>query len=102
QKAARALAILVAAMLGGNFAVAKPGPRALLEPPAGRVLHGWGQISGQWAWDDPASAGDEADLNAYVAAVGAERAPAMISFYIAPVEKQVTGFLRKYPVFVAH
>src|SRR5439155_27375484 len=27
---------------------------------------------------------------------------AMLSFYIAPVEKQVTGFLRKYPVFVSH
>lgn len=72
---------------------------APLEPPAGRVLHGWGQISGQWTWDDPASAGDEADLAAYEAAV-APHHPAMISFYVAPVENQVTGFLRKYPVVV--
>jgi len=75
----------------------KPAP---LEPPAGRVLLGWGQISGQWFWDDPASAGDEADLDAYGQAVGTDHAPAMISFYVAPVDQQVTGFLQKYPAFV--
>lgn len=74
---------------------------ALIEPPAGRVLHGWGQISGQWTWDDPHSVGDVGDLDDYLKVVGPERAPAMISFYVAPVEKQVSGFLRKYPLFVA-
>lgn len=96
-------AILAAAWFGAGSALAQGvGSHVLLEPPAGRVLDGWGQISGQWFWDDPAAAGDEADLDGYIKAVGADHAPAMISFYIAPVDKQVTGFLRKYPAFVEH
>lgn len=71
---------------------------ARLEPPAGRVIHGWGQISGQWTRDDPAATGDESDFAAYVAAVKPYQ-PAMVSFYVAPVQKQVDGFLRKYGAF---
>src|SRR5689334_12592245 len=62
-------------------------------------MHGWGQISGQWDWDDPHAAGDEADLSAYRRALGPRLAPAMVSFYVAPVKNQVTGFLRKYTGF---
>ncbi len=92
----------IAWWLAGHAAAKGPAHTlALLEPPAGRVLHGWGQISGQWDWDDPHAAGDEADLDAYQHALGPDHAPAMISFYVAPVEKQVTGFLTKYPAFVA-
>lgn len=64
------------------------------------MLHGWGQFSGQWDWDAPESARDEADLNEYRRAVGPKREPALISFYVAPIEAQVPGFLRKYAAFV--
>jgi hypothetical protein len=95
---------VVASLIAGCAPRVAPDQRgidfgALLEPPAGRVLHGWGQISGYWTWDDPASARDLDDLDAYVKAAS-PLAPAMISFYLAPVESQVAGFLRKYKVFV--
>jgi len=76
-----------------------PGQRALLEPPAGRVLHGWGQISSWWLQGDPAAAGDPADLDAYAAAV-APHQPALISFYLAPIEGHVTAFLARYREFL--
>jgi len=72
---------------------------ARLEPPAGRVIHGWGQISGFWNWDDPVAEKDVDDLDAYLKAV-APHQPAMISFYVAPVEEQVGRFLNKYRAFV--
>jgi len=72
---------------------------ALFEPPAGRVLHGWGQISGYWNWDDPVAKDDARDLDDYDRAVGSDQ-PAIVSFYVAPVENQVTGFIKKYPAFV--
>lgn len=64
------------------------------EPPAGRVLHGWGQFSGSWTRGEPAGAGDAADLRAYERAV-APATPAMLSFYVAPVAEQVETLLPK-------
>jgi hypothetical protein len=72
---------------------------SLFEPPAGRVLHGWGQMSGYWDWDDPVAKDDARDLDEYDRAVGSNR-PAIVSFYVAPVENQVAGFVNKYPAFV--
>jgi len=71
---------------------------ALLEPAAGRVYHGWGQVSGYWNWDDAVAVHDLVDLDTYVEAVSPNN-PSLISFYVAPVENQVTGFLAKYPAF---
>ena len=64
---------------------------ALLEPPSGRVLHGWGQLSGAWTQSETAGQGDLQDLQDYRELVGA-LAPAMISLYVAPVPNQVQPF----------
>lgn len=68
------------------------------EPPAGRVIHGWGQFSSAWAQRAPAGIGDAVDLEAYEQAV-APYAPAMLSFYVAPVPEQVGPFLQRYAEF---
>ncbi|MEK7474739.1 MAG: hypothetical protein AAB152_03800 [Candidatus Coatesbacteria bacterium] len=71
----------------------------LLEPPFGRVLHGWGQLSSWWNQDDPAAVNDLTDLDTYISAVMPNQ-PALISFYLAPLENQVSAFLPKYAAFV--
>jgi hypothetical protein len=67
---------------------------AVAEPPAGRVLHGWGQFSGAWTQGLPRGRGDGADLAEYEETV-APLEPAMLSFYVAPVAKQVELLLPK-------
>ncbi len=73
---------------------------APLEPPAGRILHGWGQMSSFWVAGDPAGAGDPDDLAAYRRIV-APHDPALIAFYVAPVADQVDPFLGKLRAFAA-
>lgn len=68
---------------------------ARLEPPAGRVISGWGQFSTAWDLGQPAGKDDAADLEAYSKTV-APHMPAMISFYVAPDAAIVTGFLKHY------
>lgn len=72
---------------------------APLEPPAGRILHGWGQMSSFWFQGDPAGAGDPDDLAEYRKLV-APNQPALISFYVAPVEAQVGPFLMRLKGFM--
>ncbi len=81
-------------MIAALLLAVQTGAAAPLEPPDGRVLHGWGQMSSFWVAGEPAGAGDPADLAEYRKAV-APHDPAMISFYVAPVEDQVTPFLAK-------
>jgi hypothetical protein len=64
---------------------------ARLEPPAGRVLHGWGQFSAQW----DKGAGDDADLASYERAVSPYR-PALLSFYTALDESLMPQFAERY------
>jgi hypothetical protein len=75
---------------------------AKFEPPAGRALHGWGQISHGWNTDHPGAAGDMQDYLDYVAAVG-EYTPSVVSFYIHPQREdgqaQLDGFIERYRAF---
>jgi len=73
---------------------------ARLEPPAGRVISGWGQFSSAWDLDQPAGKSDAEDLSAYEKAV-APHTPAMISFYVTPDFSMVSGFLNHYRKFAA-
>ena len=73
---------------------------ARLEPPAGRVIHGWGQFSNAWNLNDPAGAGDERDLKDYIKSL-APKDPAMLSFHVAPEFKALPAFLMRYRQFAA-
>lgn len=77
---------------------------AKFEPPAGRALHGWGQISHGWNTDHPGAAGDMQDYLDYVEAVG-DYPPAVVSFYIHPQrddgQAQLDGFIERYRKFAA-
>jgi hypothetical protein len=55
---------------------------ARLEPPAGRIIQGWGQFSSEWGKGAPDGIGDAADLAAYERAVK-PYLPTMLSFYTA-------------------
>lgn len=70
------------------------------EPPAGRVIHGWGQFSGPWNLGEAAGAGDGKDLKDYINSV-APNEPAMLSFYVAPDFKSLPAFLKRYHQFAA-
>ncbi len=71
-----------------------------LEPPPGRVLHGWGQFSGAWTLGLERGEGDADDLRSYEEAV-APAAPAMLSFYVAPVPDQIDALLARLAVLRA-
>jgi hypothetical protein len=73
---------------------------ARLEPPAARVLSGWGQFSSAWDVGEAAGKGESEDLAAYEKAV-APHAPAMISFYVAPDFTIISGFLARYREFAS-
>jgi hypothetical protein len=73
---------------------------ARLEPPAGRVISGWGQLSSAWDFGQPAGKSDAGDLAAYEKAV-APHPPAMISFDVGPDFTIVSGFLNHYREFAA-
>ena len=86
-----------------TLAAAASGPvffDASLEPPAGRVISGWGQFSNAWGLGQPAGKGEADDLAAYEKAV-APHAPAMISFYLTLDRASVAGFLMHYREFAA-
>ena len=73
---------------------------ALLEPPKGRVYHGWGEFSGLWNQGVAAGAADEQDLSAYEQAMK-PYSPVMLSFYTAPDLQMVPPFLHRYEDLVA-
>jgi len=66
-----------------------------LEPPAGRVLHGWGQFSPQWDSGAPEGTGDDADLASYEGAVSPYR-PVLLSFFTALDESLMPQFAERY------
>jgi len=72
---------------------------ARLEPPAGKTLHGWGQLSDAWARGDPAGDSEARDLAIYEKEM-APYEPAMISFYVAPDDSILSGFIDRYGRFV--
>jgi hypothetical protein len=73
---------------------------APFEPPAGRVISGWGQFSSAWDLGQPTGKNDADDLAAYEKAV-APHPPAMISFDVGPDFTIVSGFLNRYRQFAA-
>jgi hypothetical protein len=90
--------LMVATGSVGPLAQSGPTPRfynGRLEPPAGRVLHGWGQFSSQWDRSAPAGTGDEAGLTSYERAVSPYR-PALLSFYTALDESLMPQFAERY------
>ena len=80
----------------------EPAPfyEAKLEPPAGRVVHGWGQFSSEWDKDARDGAGDAADLAAYERAVK-PNLPAMLSFYTSLDASLMQQFVERYNQIVA-
>src|SRR5579871_2241292 len=94
------LAMLALALIA---AASSPAPvffEAALEPPAGRVVSGWGQFSRGWDLGDARGERDAEDLAAFEKAVG-PHAPAMISFDALPDFTVVSGFLNHYREFAA-
>jgi hypothetical protein len=69
--------------------------KARLEPPAGRVLHGWGRFSSQWDQGARDGTADDADLTSYQRAVSPYR-PALLSFYTALDESLMPQFAERY------
>ena len=78
----------------------EPFYHAKLEPPAGRVIHGWGQFSSEWDRGTPDGAGDAADLAVYERAVKPDL-PAMLSFYTALDASLMQQFAERYKQLVA-
>jgi hypothetical protein len=74
---------------------------ARFEPPAGRVLHGWGQFSHAWDLGEDEARDDAAQLGQYEADVAPHK-PAMISFYVAPDDRMLAGFESRYREFCAN
>jgi hypothetical protein len=90
------LAILLMLGAGTRIAFAQtPFYDAKLEPPAGRIIHGWGQFSSEWDKGAPDGAGDAADLAAYERAVK-PTLPAMLSFYTALDASLMQQFTERY------
>jgi len=101
KRLASSLAILLMLTAGPRVAIAQtPFYDAKLEPPAGRVIHGWGQFSSQWDKGAPDGAGDAADLAAYERAVK-PNLPAMLSFYTALDASLMQQFAERYKQIVA-
>ena len=73
---------------------------APVEPPAGRVLSGWGQFSSGWDLGEAAGTGDAEELAAYEKVVG-PHTPALIAFDVGPDFTIVSGFLTHYREFSA-
>ncbi len=73
---------------------------APVEPPAGRVISGWGQFSGAWDLGQAAGKGEAADLAAYAKTI-APHAPAMIAFDVGPDFTIVSGFMNHFREFAA-
>ncbi|GEM_PF-3092893 len=80
---------------------------AAMEPPAGRILNGWGQFSLEWDKGDAVGAGDAKDLESFERAMK-PFAPSLISFYTAldrnvmpEFAQRYEGFARKKGFFVA-
>jgi hypothetical protein len=75
---------------------------AKFEPPAGRALHGWGQITHGWNTNHRGAQGDIEDYDDYMATV-APHSPSVVSFYIHPQRKdgqaQLEGFVSRYTTF---
>jgi hypothetical protein len=71
---------------------------ALVEPPAGRVINGWGQFTSAWDLAQPGGKGEADDLAAYERAV-APHTPAMISFDVGPDFTMVSGFMNHFREF---
>jgi hypothetical protein len=95
--------LLVATGSAGPFAQSVPTAsfyNARLEPPAGRVLHGWGQFSSQWDKGARDGTGDGANLTSYERAVSPYR-PALLSFYTALDESLLPQFTERYKQFAA-
>ena len=94
-------AILLMLTAGARTAFAQtPSYDAKLEPPAGRVIHGWGQFSSEWDKGAPDGAGDAADLAAYERAVK-PNLPAMLSFYTALDPSLMQQFTGRYQQLAA-
>ncbi len=73
---------------------------APVEPPAGRVISGWGQLTSAWDLGQPGGKSEVEDLAAYEKAV-APHSPAMISFDVGPDFTMVSGFMNHYREFAA-
>ena len=77
---------------------------AKFEPPAGKAIHGWGQITHGWNTDHPGAKGDIQDYRDYVSEV-APYTPAIVSFYIHPQREngqaQREGFIKRYRQFAS-
>ncbi|WP_352297596.1 hypothetical protein [Pseudoalteromonas sp. 20-MNA-CIBAN-0454] len=75
---------------------------AKFEPPSGRTIHGWGQITHGWNTDLPGAKGDKQDYLDYLQVVG-KNAPAIASFYIHPQREdgqaQLDGFIEHFQAF---
>jgi hypothetical protein len=102
---ALALIAITSTLAGRSLTSAQQRPApiffgALNEPASGRVLSGWGQFSSAWDLDQPAGKGDDDDLLAYGKTV-APQLPAMISFYVAPDQPTLEGFLKHYREYAA-
>ena len=90
-----ALALIAAASLPAPVFFEAP-----LEPPAGRIISGWGEFSRGWNLGNAQGKRDAEDLAAYEKTV-APHAPAMISFDVGPDFTVVSGFLNHYREFAA-
>lgn len=93
-------ATLLIVATGSLVPLAESGPtprfyNVRLEPPAGHVLHGWGQFSSQWDKGTQAGTADDADLTSYERAVSPDR-PALLSFYTALDESLMPQFAERY------
>jgi hypothetical protein len=75
---------------------------AKFEPPSGRTIHGWGQITHGWNTDLLGAKGDTQDYLDYLQAVGGNT-PAIVSFYIHPQREdgqaQLDGFIERFRAF---
>jgi len=81
--------------LPADLSRAPPFFDALLEPSAGRVIHGWGQFSSAWAEGAPEGRADADDLDRYLRTLTPYK-PAMLSFYVAPDPAILASFLERY------
>jgi hypothetical protein len=93
-----ACAILLAPSVLAGAEPAAPFLGARNEPPAGRVIHGWGEFSQAWNLGGTAGKGEEANLKDYIKSV-APNEPAMFSFFVAPQFKSLPAFLNRYREF---
>jgi hypothetical protein len=92
--------IAVACLALLAFAATSFAQMAPLEPPAARVISGWGQFSSAWDLGQPGGNNDGDSFAAYEKAV-APHSPAMISFDVGPDFTIVSGFLNRYRQFAA-